>query len=67
MDAFLTDQSIYDYKRKNGKFLQTHFVFCNKGAVFNISRYLAVYWAKKNIRVNTLSFAGVFNNQDKNF
>ena len=35
--------------------------------MFNISRYLAVYWAKKNVRVNTLTFAGVFNNQDEIF
>jgi NAD(P)-dependent dehydrogenase (short-subunit alcohol dehydrogenase family) len=62
------DQSIYDYKRKNGQvFYKPISYSATKGAVFNISRYLAVYWAKKNVRVNTLTFAGVFNNQDEIF
>ena len=62
------DQSIYDYKRKNGNIFYKPISYsATKSAIFNITRYLAVYWAKKNIRVNTLTFAGVFNNQDKEF
>ena len=38
-----------------------------KSAILNLTRYLATYWAKKNVRVNTLSPAGIFNNQDKEF
>ena len=32
-----------------------------------MSKYLATYWAKKNIRVNTLTLAGIFNNQPQDF
>ncbi|MBU0532278.1 SDR family oxidoreductase [Candidatus Micrarchaeota archaeon] len=39
----------------------------SKGAVFNFTRYLATYWAKKNIRVNTITFGGVYWNQNKEF
>tara|TARA_B100000925_G_C21949203_1_gene448143 strand:- start:149 stop:937 length:789 start_codon:yes stop_codon:yes gene_type:complete len=62
------DQSIYDYKREKGEiFFKPISYSATKGSLFNITRYLSTYWAKDNIRVNTLSFAGVFNNQDENF
>jgi NAD(P)-dependent dehydrogenase (short-subunit alcohol dehydrogenase family) len=32
-----------------------------------LTRYLAVYWAKRSIRVNSLVIAGVFANQDEQF
>ena len=35
--------------------------------MLNLSRYLAVYWASQNVRVNTLVIAGVFNNQEEDF
>ena len=38
-----------------------------KGGVVNLTRYLAAYFGKYNIRVNTICPGGIFNNQDKKF
>jgi NAD(P)-dependent dehydrogenase (short-subunit alcohol dehydrogenase family) len=32
-----------------------------------LTRYLATYWGEKNIRVNTISFGGVYFNQHDEF
>ncbi len=62
------DQSIYDYRRKRGEvFFKPAAYAVSKSGVINLTRYLSAYWAKKNVRVNTLSIAGVFNNQDPEF
>ncbi|MGI9496009.1 MAG: SDR family oxidoreductase [Mariniblastus sp.] len=39
----------------------------SKSAILNMSRYLAVHWREKNIRVNTLIPGGVFDNQGDEF
>lgn len=62
------DQSIYDYKRKNGEvFFKPIAYSASKSAIMNLTRYLAVYWAKVNVRVNTLVLSGIYNNQEKEF
>ncbi len=38
-----------------------------KTALIGLTRYLAAYWADKNIRVNCLSPGGVYNNQPEDF
>ncbi len=62
------DQSLYEYRRQKGEaFYKPASYAVSKSAIFNLTRYLAVYWGKKNVRVNTLTLAGVFNNQDSSF
>jgi len=39
----------------------------SKSGVLNLSRYLAVHWREKNIRVNTLVPGGVFDSQGDDF
>lgn len=59
------DQRIYEYKEK--PFFKPIAYSVTKSGVLNMTRYLATYWAKKKVRVNTLTLAGVFNSQDENF
>ena len=59
------DQRIYEYKDK--PFFKPVSYCVSKSGVLNLTRYLATYWAKKNVRVNTLTLGGVFNNQDETF
>lgn len=62
------DQSLYEYRRKNGEvFYKPAAYSASKSGILNLTRYLAVYWAKKNVRVNSLTIAGVLNNQDPEF
>jgi NAD(P)-dependent dehydrogenase (short-subunit alcohol dehydrogenase family) len=59
------DQRIYEYK--SPPFTKPVTYAVSKAGVLNLTRYLATYWAKKNVRVNTLTLGGVFNNQEEQF
>ena len=61
-------QDIYDFRRKDGEvFFKPVGYSISKSAILNLTRYLATYWAKSGVRVNTLTLAGVFNNQHPEF
>ena len=62
------DQRLYDYRRDAGEpFFKPIAYSASKSAVLNLTRYLSTYWAGRNVRVNTVTFGGVFNNQDPQF
>ena len=49
------DQRIYDKSNLNSPVSYA----ASKGGILNLTRYLAAYWHKKNVRVNTLTLGGV--------
>ncbi len=62
------NQDLYTYRRERGEtFFKPVAYSVSKSALLNLTRYLATYWAKQGVRVNTLTFGGVFNNQDQEF
>jgi len=63
-------QDIYAYKeQKTGRsFTKPVAYSASKSGIYNLTRYLATYWGKKGVRVNTLSPSGVFReDQDPEF
>jgi NAD(P)-dependent dehydrogenase (short-subunit alcohol dehydrogenase family) len=62
------DQNLYKYRRSRGEvFFKPVAYSASKSGILNLTRYLGVYWAKQNVRVNSLTIAGVFNNQEQSF
>jgi NAD(P)-dependent dehydrogenase (short-subunit alcohol dehydrogenase family) len=63
-------QDIYAYKKeKTGvAFIKPVAYAAAKSGVYNLTRYLATYWGKKQVRVNTLTPSGIFRDtQDAEF
>jgi NAD(P)-dependent dehydrogenase (short-subunit alcohol dehydrogenase family) len=61
-------QDLYDFRRKDGEtFFKPVAYSVSKSALYNLTRYLATYWAKSGVRVNTLTLAGVWNEQPQEF
>ena len=61
-------QDLYEFRRDAGeRFVKPVAYSVSKSAILNLTRYLATYWAKDGVRVNTLTLAGVWNDQPAEF
>ena len=61
-------QDLYAFRRDRGEtFVKPVAYSISKSAILNLTRYLATYWAKDGVRVNTLTLAGVQNDQPQEF
>jgi NAD(P)-dependent dehydrogenase (short-subunit alcohol dehydrogenase family) len=61
-------QDVYEFRRRGGEqFFKPVAYSVSKSAIYNLTRYLATYWAKSGVRVNTLTLAGVANDQPAEF
>jgi NAD(P)-dependent dehydrogenase (short-subunit alcohol dehydrogenase family) len=61
-------QDVYEFRRREGEsFTKPVAYSVSKSAILNLTRYLATYWAGNGVRVNTLTLAGVFDDQPQAF
>jgi NAD(P)-dependent dehydrogenase (short-subunit alcohol dehydrogenase family) len=61
------DQSLYQREGQSTPSFKPVTYSVTKSAVLGFTRYLATYWGDKNIRVNTLTLGGVYNDHDDEF
>ena len=67
LSVIAPDNRIYEKKGSREEIFKPIEYSISKHGILGLTKYLAVYLADKNFRVNTLSPTGVFNNQDKEF
>jgi NAD(P)-dependent dehydrogenase (short-subunit alcohol dehydrogenase family) len=61
-------QDLYAFRRERGEtFVKPVAYSVSKSAILNLTRYLATYWARSGVRVNTLTLGGVFDDQPPEF
>lgn len=61
-------QEVYEFRRReNDTYYKPVAYSVSKSAIYNLTRYLATYWARSGVRVNTLTLSGVFDDQPGEF
>jgi NAD(P)-dependent dehydrogenase (short-subunit alcohol dehydrogenase family) len=61
-------QDLYAFRKERGEtFVKPVAYSVSKSAILNLTRYLATYWAGAGVRVNTVTLAGVWNDQPQEF
>ncbi len=63
LSVIAPDQNLYSHLKS----VKPVSYSATKHGLIGLTKYLAAYWAQKNVRVNALSPGGVFNSQDKIF